>query len=152
MLAGRRIVLGITGGIAAYKSAYLARLLVQAGAQVRTVMTVSARRFLGPATLAAITGSPPAMDFWDEPCAAPHLGPARWADAVCIAPATAATMSRLSQGLGEDLLSAVVLATRAPVLAAPAMHSEMWSHPATRRNLAAPHTARPRSPSPADCR
>jgi phosphopantothenoylcysteine decarboxylase/phosphopantothenate--cysteine ligase len=136
MLAGRRIVLGITGGIAAYKSAYLARLLVQAGAQVRSIMTGSARRFLGPATLSAITGTPPAMDFWDEPSPAPHLDLARWADAVCIAPATAATMARLAQGLSEDLLSAVVLATRAPVLVAPAMHSEMWSHPATRRNLA----------------
>jgi phosphopantothenoylcysteine decarboxylase/phosphopantothenate--cysteine ligase len=136
MLAGRRIVLGITGGIAAYKSAYLARLLVQAGAQVRTIMTGSARRFLGPATLSAIAGTPPAMDFWDEPSPAPHLDLARWADAVCIAPATAATISRLAQGLSEDLLSAVVLATRAPVVVAPAMHSEMWSHPATRRNLA----------------
>ena len=76
------------------------------------------------------------MDFWDEPSPAPHLDLARWADAVCIAPATAATMARLAHGLSEDLLSAVVLATRAPVLVAPAMHSEMWSHPATRRNLA----------------
>ena len=137
MLAGRRIVLGITGGIAAYKSAHLARLLVQAGAQVRTVMTGSAQRFLGPATLSAITGTPPAVDFWDEASPAPHLDLARWADAVCIAPATAATMSRLAHGLSEDLLSAVVLATRAPVLVAPAMHSEMWAHRATRRNLAA---------------
>ena len=136
MLAGRRIVLGITGGIAAYKSAHLARLLVQAGAQVRTVMTESARRFLGPATLSALTGTPSATSFWDEPSPAPHLDLARWADAVCIAPATAATMARLAHGLSEDLLSAVVLATRAPVVIAPAMHSEMWSHPATRRNLA----------------
>jgi len=136
MLAGRRIVLGITGGIAAYKSAHLARLLVQAGAQVRTVMTESARRFLGPATLSALTGTPSATSFWDEPSPAPHLDLARWADAVCIAPATAATMARLAHGLSEDLLSAVVLATRAPVVVAPAMHSEMWSHPATRRNLA----------------
>ncbi|MCU0280525.1 MAG: bifunctional phosphopantothenoylcysteine decarboxylase/phosphopantothenate--cysteine ligase CoaBC [Acidimicrobiia bacterium] len=135
-LAGRRIVLGITGGIAAYKSAHLARLLVQAGAQVRCVMTESALRFLGPATLSAITGTPPARDFWEEPSPAPHLDLARWADAVCIAPATAATMARLAHGLSEDLLSAVVLAARVPVVVAPAMHSEMWSHPATRRNLA----------------
>ena len=137
MLAGRRVVLGITGGVAAYKMAHLARLLVQAGAQVRTIMTESARRFVGPTTFSAITGAPPATGFWDEPSVAPHLDLARWADAVCIAPATAATMSRLAHGLSEDLLSAVVLATRAPVLVAPAMHSEMWSHPATRRNLAA---------------
>ncbi|MBN2113796.1 MAG: bifunctional phosphopantothenoylcysteine decarboxylase/phosphopantothenate--cysteine ligase CoaBC [Acidimicrobiia bacterium] len=137
MLAGRRIVLGITGGVAAYKSAHLARLLVQAGAAVRTVLTDSAHHFLGPATLAGITGTAPERDFWGEASPAPHLDLARWADAVCIAPATAATMSRLAQGLSEDLLSAVVLATRAPVLVAPAMHSEMWSHPATQRNLAA---------------
>lgn len=137
MLAGRRIVLGITGGIAAYKSAYLARRLVSAGAQVRPVMTESALRFVGPATLAAISGHRPATDFWEEASPAPHIELAHWADAVCIAPATAATMSRLAHGLSEDLLSAIVLATRAPVVIAPAMHSEMWSHPATRRNLAA---------------
>jgi phosphopantothenoylcysteine decarboxylase/phosphopantothenate--cysteine ligase len=136
MLAGRRILLGVTGGVAAYKSAHLARLLVRAGAEVRTVMTESALRFLGPATLSAITGSRPAVGFWDEPSASPHIELARWADAVCIAPATAATMSRLAHGLSEDLLSAVVLATRAPIVIAPAMHGEMWAHPATRRNLA----------------
>jgi phosphopantothenoylcysteine decarboxylase/phosphopantothenate--cysteine ligase len=137
VLAGRRILLGVTGGVAAYKSAHLARLLVQAGAEVRSVMTESALRFLGPHTLSAITGTPPATGFWDEPSVSPHLELARWADAVCLAPATAATMSRLAHGLSEDLLSAVVLATRAPVIVAPAMHSEMWAHPATRRNLAA---------------
>jgi phosphopantothenoylcysteine decarboxylase/phosphopantothenate--cysteine ligase len=137
MLAGRRILLGVTGGVAAYKSAYLARLLVKAGAQVRTVLTESALHFLGPATLSAITGTRPAVGFWDEPSMSPHIELARWADAVCIAPATAATLSRLAHGLSEDLLSAVVLATRAPVVVAPAMHSEMWAHPATRRNLAA---------------
>jgi phosphopantothenoylcysteine decarboxylase/phosphopantothenate--cysteine ligase len=137
MLTGRRILLGVTGGVAAYKSAHLARLLVKAGAEVRTVLTESALRFLGPATMAAITGSRPAVGFWDEPSMSPHIELARWADAVCIAPATAATMSRLAHGLSEDLLSAVVLATRAPVVIAPAMHSEMWAHPATRRNLAA---------------
>jgi phosphopantothenoylcysteine decarboxylase/phosphopantothenate--cysteine ligase len=136
MLAGRRIVLGVTGGIAAYKSAHLARLLVRSGAEVRTVMTESALRFLGPATLAAVTGHRPATGFWEESSPSPHLELARWADAVCIAPATAATMARLAHGLSEDLLSAVVLAARAPIVIAPAMHSEMWAHPATRRNLA----------------
>jgi len=137
MLAGRRILLGVTGGVAAYKSAYLARLLVKDGAEVRTVMTESALRFLGPHTLSAITGAPPAVGFWDEPSVSPHLELARWAEAVCIAPATAATLSRLAHGLSEDLLSAIVLATRAPVVIAPAMHHEMWEHPATRRNRAA---------------
>jgi phosphopantothenoylcysteine decarboxylase/phosphopantothenate--cysteine ligase len=137
MLAGRRILLGVSGGVAAYKAAYLARLLIRGGAEVRTVMTESAGRFLGAHTLAAITGAPPATGFWDEPSVSPHLDLARWAEAVCIAPATAATMSRLAHGLSEDLLSAVVLASSAPLVVAPAMHSEMWSHPATRRNLAA---------------
>lgn len=137
MLAGRRILLGVSGGVASYKCAYLARLLVRAGAEVRTVMTESALRFLGPHTLSAITGTRPAVGFWDEPSVSPHIELARWADAVCIAPATAATMSRLAHGLSEDLLSAVVLATRVPVVIAPAMHSDMWAHPATRRNLAA---------------
>lgn len=136
MLAGRRILLGVTGGVAAYKSAYLARLLVKAGAEVRTVMTESALRFLGPHTLSAITGAPPAVGFWDEPSVSPHIELARWAEVVCIAPATAATMSRLAHGLSEDLLSAVALATRAPVVIAPAMHDGMWDHPATRRNRA----------------
>src|SRR4030042_4139578 len=129
MLGGRRVLLGVTGGIAAYKSAHLARLLVTGGAEVRPVMTESALRFLGPATLSAITGSRPAVGFWDEPSASPHLELARWADAICIAPATAATMSRLAHGLSEDLLSAAVLATRVPVVIAPAMHREMWVHP-----------------------
>jgi phosphopantothenoylcysteine decarboxylase/phosphopantothenate--cysteine ligase len=135
MLAGRRIVLGITGGVAAYKSAYLARRLVEAGAQVQTIMTESAGRFVGAQTLAAITGSPPHVEFFGGVLVNPHIELAAWADVICIAPATAATMARLATGLSEDLLSATVLATQAPVVLAPAMHTEMWEHPATRKNV-----------------
>jgi phosphopantothenoylcysteine decarboxylase/phosphopantothenate--cysteine ligase len=135
MLAGRHILLGISGGVAAYKSAYLARLLVGAGAEVRVVMTESAHHFLGEHTVAAITGSFPVTGIFAGPSAAPHIELARWADVVCIAPATAATIARLAHGLSEDLLSATVLATSAPVVVAPAMHTRMWKHPATRRNL-----------------
>ncbi len=134
MLAGRRIVLGVTGGVAAFKAAYLARRLVEAGAAVRTIMTRSATEFLGPQTLAAITGAPPAFDLFGDDDVSPHTTLAAWADAIVIAPATAATMARLAHGASEDLLSATVLAFEGPVVIAPAMHTEMWEHPATRRN------------------
>jgi phosphopantothenoylcysteine decarboxylase/phosphopantothenate--cysteine ligase len=136
MLAGRRIVLGVTGGVAAFKAAYLARRLVEAGATVRTIMTRSATEFLGPQTLAAITGSPPALDLFGGDDVSPHTHLAAWADAIVIAPATAATMARLAAGSSDDLLSATVLAFQGPVVVAPAMHTEMWQHPATRRNAA----------------
>lgn len=136
MLAGRRIVLGITGGIAAYKAAYLARRLVEHGAEVRVVMTATAAKFIGAQTLAAITGSTPVADLFGAEDVSPHTTLGRWADTMVIAPATAATLSRLASGLGEDPVSATVLATTAPVFLAPAMHTEMWEHPATRRNVA----------------
>jgi phosphopantothenoylcysteine decarboxylase/phosphopantothenate--cysteine ligase len=134
MLAGRRVLLCVTGGVAAYKSAYLARRLVEAGAEVRTVMTDAATRFLGTQTLAAITGAAPYRGFYDEPSVSPHTDLARWAEVICVAPATAATMARLATGAADDLLSATVLASTAPLVLAPAMHTEMWEHPATRRN------------------
>lgn len=136
MLAGRQIVLGITGGIAAYKAAYLARRLVERGAEVRVVMTRSAARFVGAQTLAAITGTQPVVDLFGDEDVSPHTTLARWADTIVIAPATAATISRLATGLSEDPVSATVLASTAPVIVAPAMHTEMWEHPATRRNIA----------------
>ena len=136
MLAGRRVLLGVTGGVAAYKSAYLARRLVEAGAEVRTVMTASATEFLGPQTLAAITGHRPVLEMFGDRSVSPHIELAQWAEVFLIAPATAATLSRIAHGLSEDVLSATVLATRAPVVLAPAMHTEMWEHPATRRNMA----------------
>jgi phosphopantothenoylcysteine decarboxylase/phosphopantothenate--cysteine ligase len=135
MLAGRRVVLGVTGGIAAYKAAYLARRLIERGASVRTVMTEAATRFLGAQTLGAITGTAPVLDLFDDANVSPHTDLARWAEGVVIAPATAATIARLSVGLSEDAVSATVLATRAPVVVAPAMHTEMWEHPATSKNI-----------------
>jgi len=136
VLAGRRIVLGITGGVAAYKAAYLARRLVEHGAQVRVVMTRSATRFVGAQTLAAITGSHPVVELFDDDDVSPHTTLARWADSIVVAPATAATLSRLATGLSDDAVSATVLASTSPVVLAPAMHTEMWEHPATQRNIA----------------
>jgi phosphopantothenoylcysteine decarboxylase/phosphopantothenate--cysteine ligase len=135
MLAGTRIVLGVTGGVAAYKAAYLARRLIESGASVRAVMTASAREFLGAQTLAAITGSPPLLDLFGGDDVSPHTSLARWADAIVIAPATAASIGRLANGLSEDPLSATVLATRAPVIIAPAMHTEMWEQPSVQTNV-----------------
>jgi phosphopantothenoylcysteine decarboxylase/phosphopantothenate--cysteine ligase len=136
VLTGRRIVLGVTGGVAAYKAAYLARRLVEAGAEVRTVMTVSALEFLGPQTLAAITGTQPAVEMFRQPSVSPHVEMGQWAEAVVVAPATAATIARIANGLSDDLLSATILASQAPLVIAPAMHTEMWESPATRRNMA----------------
>ncbi len=136
MLAGRHIVLGVSGGVAAYKAAYLARRLVERGADVRCVMTHSATRFLGPGSLAAITGEPPLLDLFAGTSVSPHTDLGRWADAVVVAPATASTIARLATGLSEDVLSTTVLATAAPLIVAPAMHTEMWEHPATVRNIA----------------
>jgi len=136
VLAGRRIVLGITGGVAAYKAVYFARRLIEHGADVRVVMTRSAAKFVGPQTLAAITGTQPVVDLFGNEDVSPHTTLARWADSIVIAPATAATISRLATGLSEDPVSATVLASTAPVVVAPAMHTEMWEHPATRRNIA----------------
>jgi len=135
MLTGRRILLGVTGGVAAYKAAYLARRMIEAGADVRTVMTASATRFLGTQTLAALTGTPPATEMFDGPSVSPHIELAQWAEAVVVAPATAATLSRIAGGLSEDLLSATILASPAPLVVAPAMHTEMWQNPATVRNM-----------------
>ncbi|MGH8912382.1 MAG: bifunctional phosphopantothenoylcysteine decarboxylase/phosphopantothenate--cysteine ligase CoaBC, partial [Acidimicrobiia bacterium] len=136
MLRGRRVVLGVAGGVAAYKSVYLARRLVEAGAEVRVVMTEAAGRFVGAQSFAAVTGTHPLTDLFEADSVSPHTDLARWADLVIVAPATAATLARLAQGLSDEVLSATLLATRAPVLVAPAMHTEMWEHPATQRNMA----------------
>jgi phosphopantothenoylcysteine decarboxylase/phosphopantothenate--cysteine ligase len=136
MLRGRRVLLCVTGGVAAYKSAYLARRLVETGAVVRVQMTESALEFIGPQTFAAITGEAPFTALFDADLVSPHTELARWADLVVIAPATAATLGRIANGISDDLVSATVLATTVPVIIAPAMHTEMWEHPATVRNLA----------------
>jgi phosphopantothenoylcysteine decarboxylase / phosphopantothenate---cysteine ligase len=136
MLSGRRIVLGITGGIAAYKAAELARQLVQAGCEVTAVMTRNARRFVGPLTLRTLTGRPVASRLFSDPATPlPHISLARWADLVLVAPATADALARTAQGRANDLLSAVILDTAAPVLWAPAMNSRMWQHPLTQDNV-----------------
>jgi phosphopantothenoylcysteine decarboxylase/phosphopantothenate--cysteine ligase len=136
MLRGRRVLLCVTGGVAAYKSAYLARRLVDAGAVVRVEMTDSALEFVGSQTFAAITGETPFTSLFHADLVSPHTELARWADLVVIAPATAATLGRIANGISDDLVAATVLATTGPVLIAPAMHTEMWEHPATVRNLA----------------
>ncbi len=136
MPAGRHIVLGVTGGVAAYKAAYLARRLVERGAVVKTIMTAASREFLGPQTLAAVTGSPPVTDFFGSDDESPHTNLARWADLIVVAPATASAIARIASGLSEDVLTATILAIKAPVIVAPAMHAEMWEHPATQRNVA----------------
>jgi phosphopantothenoylcysteine decarboxylase/phosphopantothenate--cysteine ligase len=135
-LAGRRVVLGVSGGVAAYKAAFLARQLLAEGAEVRAVMTAAGARFLGPTTLAAISGHPVLIDlFENEESVSPHTDLARWADLVVIAPATTATIARIATGLSSDALVATVLASTAPLVVAPAMHTEMWEHPATQRNI-----------------
>lgn len=137
-LADKRILLGITGGIAAYKSAELTRRLRDLGAEVRVVMTPAAAEFITPLTLQALSGNPVHTDLLDHAAEAAmgHIELARWADAVVIAPATANFIARLSNGLADDLLSTLCLATAAPLLVAPAMNRQMWQNPATQENIA----------------
>ena len=135
MLAGRHIVLGVTGGVAAYKAVFLARRLIEDGADVRTVMTPSAREFVGEATFAAITGAHPIVELFGNEDVSPHTTLAQWADVVVVAPATASTISKIAVGESSNALVATILATIAPVIIAPAMHTEMWEHQATRTNI-----------------
>jgi len=137
-LNGERIVLGITGGIAAYKCAELTRRLKQAGAEVRVVMTHSAERFITPTTLQALSGHPVRTSLWDEAAEAAmsHIEMARWASKVLVAPASADFMARLAAGQADDLLSTLCLATTAPISLAPAMNHAMWSNAATQANAA----------------
>ena len=137
-LTDKRILLGITGGIAAYKSAELVRRLRDHGAEIRVVMTPAATEFITPLTLQALSGNPVHTDLLDHAAEAAmgHIELARWADAVIIAPATANFIARLSNGLADDLLSTLCLATAAPLLVAPAMNRQMWQNPATRENIA----------------
>ena len=140
-LAGRRIVLGLSGGIACYKSAELTRLLTKSGAAVQVVMTEAAERFIGAATMQALSNRPVYGSQWDarEPNAMPHINLTRGADAVLVAPASADFIAKLAQGRADELLSLLCLARPAQGCAlwvAPAMNREMWAHPATQRNLA----------------
>src|SRR5262245_8258538 len=136
-LAGKRVVLGVTGGIAAYKAAELCRLLEKAGASVRVVMTEAASKFVAPLTFQALSGSPVASDLFDlaEEARVGHIRIADQADLIVVAPATADAIARIAAGMADDLLSTVVLASRAPVLLAPAMNVNMWENPLTQDNL-----------------
>ena len=137
-LRGRRLLLGITGGIAAYKAAELARLLVKDGAEVQVVMTRAAGAFVGAMTLQAITGRPVREALFDaqHEAAMGHIELARWADLVVIAPATADFLAQMAAGMAQDLLSTLCLATTAPLVVAPAMNQAMWRHAATQANVA----------------
>jgi phosphopantothenoylcysteine decarboxylase/phosphopantothenate--cysteine ligase len=135
VLQGRRIVLGVTGGIAAYKAVEVCRRLVDAGAHVSPVMTDGARRFVGEATFSALASEPVQTSLWDEESPIPHTRLGQGADLVLVAPATARVISDLRTGRSADLLTATLLATRAPVVVCPAMHTEMWEHPAVQENL-----------------
>jgi len=128
----------VTGGIAAYKACYLARLLQQAGFVVRAAMTDSATRFVGPVTLRALTGAPVATDLWGEgeSEALDHIEYARWADLVVVAPATANLLAKAAGGIADDMVTTQLLAAPCPVLMAPAMNDNMWKHPATQANRA----------------
>lgn len=133
----KNILLGITGGIAAYKSASFARLLIKSGYDVRVIMTASAQAFITPLTLQALTGNPVHIDLLDESAelGMGHIELAKWADLLIIAPATANTIAKLAMGIADDLLTTVCLATAAPILLAPAMNQQMWQHPSVKLNL-----------------
>jgi phosphopantothenoylcysteine decarboxylase / phosphopantothenate---cysteine ligase len=136
-LAGRRVLLGVTGGIAAYKVASLARLLTAAGATVQVVMTEAATRFVGPDTFAALTGRRVRTSLWEEPGRVLHVELAHEADLAIVAPATANSLAKLALGLADDLLTSTLLEASCPIVVAPAMHTGMWGNAATRGNLRA---------------
>ena len=129
------MLLGVSGGIAAYKAALVARLLRAAGADVSVVLTEAATRFIGPDTFAALTGKPAHTSLWDRPGEVLHVRLAREADVAVVAPATANVMAKLAHGHADDLLSATLLEATCPLLIAPAMHTGMWEHPATQANV-----------------
>ncbi len=135
-LRGRHVVLGVTGGIAAYKAVEVCRRLVDAGAHVAPVLTDDALRFVGALTFSALASEPARTSLFDGPDPIPHTHLGQSADLVIVAPATAKLLGKYAGGISDDLLTATLLATRAPVLLAPAMHTEMWEHPAVQENLA----------------
>ncbi len=135
-LGGRRVVLGVSGGIAAYKAVDVCRRLVDAGAHVSVIMTEAATRFVGPTTFSALASEPVMTSLWDGDDPIPHTTLGQAADAIVVAPATAATLASYAIGASADLLGATLIATRAPVVVCPAMHTEMWEHPSVQDNLA----------------
>jgi len=138
MQKNKSIVLGVTGGIAAYKAAELVRLLVKADIDVQVVMTEAACQFITPVTMQALSGKPVFKDMWDASIAngMPHIELSRSADAIVIAPASADFIAKLAHGRADDLLSTLCLARDCPLLVAPAMNKQMWENPATQRNIA----------------
>ncbi len=134
-LAGRHIVVGVTGGIASYKAALLVRRLVSEGAVVDVVLTRGAREFIGPVTFEGLTGRAVRSEVWEDVPAATHVELGRSAEAVIVYPATAHALARFAHGLADDLLTTTLLVHAEPVIVAPAMHSEMWQHPATVANV-----------------
>ena len=135
MLTGRTVVLGVTGGISAYKAVEVCRRLVDAGAHVAPIMTEGAERFVGKVTLSALASEPVRTSLFDEPDPIPHTRLGQRADVVLVCPATARLLGSYAAGISDDLLTATLLATRAPVIVCPAMHTEMWEHPAVQANL-----------------
>lgn len=136
-LNGKKIVLGVSGGIAAYKAAHLTRLMRKANADVQVVMTRSAHHFITPHTLAVLSEKKTFTDFWEDPSTpdVKHLDLAGWAELAVIAPATANIIAKAATGISDDLLSTMLLCFQCPVIMVPAMHSQMWTHPATQRNI-----------------
>ncbi len=132
-----RVVLGVGAGIAAYKSCELLRLLTESGHSVRVVPTPDALRFVGEATWAALSGEPVSTGVWDDVHDVPHVRLGQTADLVLVAPAKADLLARAAAGMSDDLLTAVLLTARCPVVFAPAMHTEMWEHPATQASVSA---------------
>lgn len=136
LLANRRVVLGVTGGVAAYKAVLLCRLLTEAGAIVSPVLTANAQRFVGRATFDALASEPAKTSLFDDADPSPHTTLGQNADVVVVAPATARVIGSYAAGISDGLLTATLLATRAPVVVCPAMHTEMWEHPAVQANMA----------------
>jgi phosphopantothenoylcysteine decarboxylase/phosphopantothenate--cysteine ligase len=134
-LAGARVLLAVSGGVAAYKAAELARELQRHGAEVQPLLTAGAESFVTRATFAALSGRPVPTSIWDDPAAVEHVALARWGELLLVVPATAHVLARMAAGLADDLVTNVALAFAGPVVVAPAMHTEMWQHPATRHNL-----------------
>jgi len=135
-ITGKRIVVGVTGGIAAYKAVEVCRRLVDAGAHVVPVMTAGAEHFIGRTTLSALCSEPVQTSLWDEASPIPHTKLGQTADLILVVPATARLLAAYTIGLSTDLLTNTLLATRAPVIVCPAMHTEMWEHPSVQDNLA----------------
>ena len=136
MMKGKKILLGITGSIAAYKAIYLVRLFVKAGAEVKVIMTPAARDFVSPLTLSTLSHTPVLTDLFDEQSWANHVMLGRWADVMIVAPLSCNTLAKMAHGQCDNLLMAAYLSATCPVIIAPAMDEDMWHHPATKQNLA----------------